>query len=150
MERDAARVRVDQPTCPFCRVEIAAGEPQLACNRCRAWHHTDCWAENRSTCGSCGGQETGLSSAPPKPVAARPGPVRYRTPSGRLYEYRIPVGRWFLERLLLIPAVVLPFALLIAALPRRAEGIVAGIGVLMFASIFLALRWHERRSRRYV
>lgn len=35
------------PVCPYCRAEIAPGDPSLTeCAECKTPHHSDCWAEN--------------------------------------------------------------------------------------------------------
>jgi len=31
--------------CTYCHLEIRVGEPSVACKRCNAMHHQDCWAE---------------------------------------------------------------------------------------------------------
>lgn len=57
MERDRGReLRIEQgPTrCPFCHESVAVEtEAWVACERCLARHHPDCWKESKN-CASCG------------------------------------------------------------------------------------------------
>jgi len=61
----------EDPRCPFCHEGVGIGQPQLACNQCRAWHHQGCWAEGGGKCSSCGAGATGLeaeSASEPAPL----------------------------------------------------------------------------------
>ena len=62
----------EDPRCPYCHEGVAIGQPQLACNQCRAWHHQGCWTEGGGKCSSCGAGATGLETpavTPPAPLA---------------------------------------------------------------------------------
>lgn len=153
MEADRARVRVEAPTCPFCRVEIATGEPQLACNGCRAWHHRDCWSEAGGRCSACGGQESGLDGSTPvtAPAPQPRGRVVYRTGDGRRYVYDTGVGRYHLERLLIAGAGTLLTLLL--ALPVEMifpAGSVGALVLVMIVATCVAEVLHDRWRRRYL
>ena len=76
------QIRVNDPRCPYCHEAVATGErEQLACNRCRAWHHQECWTEANSRCSSCGSKSTGLfvpSSGVRPALPPRESPSRVR------------------------------------------------------------------------
>src|SRR4051812_47624485 len=58
-EQTSPAVELPQPRCPFCHEDVKPGTAQLACNRCRAWHHQECWTEGGGRCAACSAGETG-------------------------------------------------------------------------------------------
>ncbi|MEZ6185068.1 MAG: hypothetical protein R3F62_08680 [Planctomycetota bacterium] len=79
----AVQIQFDGPRCPFCHEAVLANEhEQLACNRCRAWHHQACWSEAGGRCSACGAGSTGLQTARPRaPSASAPRRTRASRPA---------------------------------------------------------------------
>jgi hypothetical protein len=73
--REAPRVEVEGPRCPYCHESIGADDGKTACEACMAWHHRGCWQEH-GACSACG--RTASATAPI--VVAAP---RDRRPSAR-------------------------------------------------------------------
>jgi len=46
--------------CPYCKGDIEAEEPSLACHQCSAIHHDECW-NSYGKCASCKYKRTGVA-----------------------------------------------------------------------------------------